>query len=443
MKIESYLIKNATVITSCKTYRSDVFVRNGKIEEIGSPLYCKAAKVIDATGLHLIPGVIDPQVHFREPGFTWKEDIESGSRGCAKGGITSFFEMPNTNPSTTTIELMEEKKQIASNKSVVNYNFFIGATEHNIDVINQVKNVPGIKVFMGSSTGSLLVNDFGALDFIFGHGNRLIAVHAEDEDILNYNKSYYSGRRNPEDHYVIRSAEAALRATQKAVQLSKCYKRRLHILHLTTKEEVAFLSRHKTEYISTEVSPQHLCFFGPDIYRQIGTLAQMNPPIRTIDHTEMLWRGIRSGVIDCIATDHAPHTLEEKGKPFGQAPSGMPGVETSLSVMLTFASQGMCTYQDVVKWMCEKPSELYGVSHKGRIETGYDADLVLIDLEKKHVITGESMEAKVKWSPFEGLQLKGCPVMTFVNGNLVYQEGDLFTDIKGREVAINAPWEIK
>ena len=454
---KSILIKNATVITSQKTALLDVLVENGIITQMGSNISVTPAETIDAidvidgTGLHLIPGAIDPQVHFRDPGMEWKEDLASGSRAAAAGGVTSFLEMPNTTPNTITAELMTAKKAIAKAKSLVNYNFFIGATPENLPDILTTKNVCGIKIFMGASTGSLLVDKMADLEKIFSKGKRLIAVHAEDEAMIQENKVKYAGTTKVTDHNLIRSPEVAIKATRNAVGLARKYNRRLHILHMTTQEEAEFLTEEKKTLprlkstgdciVSAEVCPQHFLLTAPECYEKLGTYAQMNPPIREARHGEALWKALKAGVIDCIATDHAPHTSEEKEKGFPQAPSGMPGVETSLPLMLNRANQGHCTIEEVVKWMCENPARLYGIKNKGRIEVGYDADLVLVDMQKEKTIENGKLQTKVNWSPYNGWKTKGWPVMTMVNGNVVYRHGEFFTDVLGKEMIIDAPWE--
>ena len=433
------LIKNARCVSSTGIVTQDVLLRDGKITRLGNLSSESAEHLIDGTHLFLLPGALDPQVHFRDPGLTWKEDLHTGSMAAASGGVTSFFDMPNTKPSTITVEGMAERKQIAAEKCVVNYNFFIGATSSNVDVLNQVPNVAGIKIFMGSSTGDLLVSDVKDLDNIFGHGSRLIAVHAEDDDIINAAAEIYKNSTDFNHHQFVRPADAALKATTLAVELAIKYQRRLHILHTTTKDEVDYLTIQKSKApISAEVCPQHFLLSAPYIYEKLGAYAQMNPPIRDMIHGEALWNGLVNGVIDCIATDHAPHTHEEKAKPFGAAPSGMPGVETSLPLMLDRANRGLCKLEDVVKWMCEKPVELYRVQNKGLIQEGYDADLVLVDMDKQRTIENGSLFTKVNWSPYNGWTTKGWPVMTIVNGEIVFRDGEVDGNVRGQEVQIEA-----
>jgi dihydroorotase len=295
---------------------------------------------------------------------------------------------------------------------------------------------------MGASTGTLLVDKLEDLDRIFSRGRRLIAVHAEDEALIRENKARYGAAAKPEDHALIRSPEVALRATRIAVGLCRKYNRRLHILHMTTQEEAEFLAAEKPGLpLSAEVCPQHFLLPAPECYQTLGTYAQMNPPLREKRHGEALWKALKAGVIDCIATDHAPHTREEKDKGFPHAPSGMPGVETSLPLMLDRVNQGLCTLTEVVRWMSANPARLYGLKGKGRIEAGYDADLVLIDMAREKTIENGKLQTKVNWSPYHGWKVKGWPVITMVNGHIVFREGEFFTDRLGREMIVDAPWE--
>ena len=430
----SLTIRNADVVLPGNVKRTDVSVINGVINAIGSEIP-EVGEVIDAEGLFLIPGIIDPQVHFREPGANHKEDLHSGSCAAAAGGVTSFLDMPNNNPPVTTIKRMAEKKQLAAEKSVVNYGFFIGATPDNLDELNAVENVCGIKIFMGASTGDLLVDDPDILESIFANGTKLIAVHAEDESILQANRKLMKDFDDVRVHSRIRDESAALSATKLAVRLSLKYQRRLHILHLTTEEECDFLRTLPREHhISTEVCPQHLMLTSPECYEHLGTKAQMNPPIRTKRHTVALWQALKDGIIDCIATDHAPHTLAEKEQPYGKSPSGMPGVETSLALMLDRVNRDLCTLPEVVYWMSESPAKLYKMHGKGRIEVGQDADLALIDMSLKKKVTNGKLHTRVNWSPFDGIELQGWPVRTIVNGQTVFLNGEVNKSVRGKEI---------
>ncbi len=430
---KTFLIYGGTVVTPRETIPANILIAGEKIQAILSPEdKPHADETFDATGLTILPGIIDAQVHFRDPGLTYKEDLETGSRAAAAGGVTSFLEMPNTKPATTTAQALADKKKRASEVSYVNYGFFIGATKDNLDVINSVPNVAGIKIFMGSSTGDLLVDTPEALEEIFKNGKRLIAVHAEDEAILKANKEKFR-QATLHNHYAIRSPEAALTSTKLAVKLSQKYNRRLHILHLSSKEEVEFLSQNKPWQVTVEATPQHLLLSAPEIYDQKGTLAQMNPPIRTRDHRDALWQALEEGIIDMIATDHAPHTLEEKARPYGEAPSGMPGVETLLPVMLTEVAKGNATLDQIAMWLAERPAIVYSIENRGFLREGYFADLVIVDMNEKRTVKREQIYSRCGWSIWEGQELTGWPVLTMVNGGIVYHRGN-FTLGSGKEL---------
>jgi dihydroorotase len=434
--MESTTLRHAQVVLPHDVMETDVLVLDGKIACIGKGL-SGYGEEIDADGLTLFPGVIDPQVHFREPGMTDKEDLHSGSCAAAAGGVTSFLDMPNNDPAIVSGDLMAEKKRIAAEKCVVNFNFFIGATAANLEELNRVENVCGIKVFMGSSTGDLLVSDEKDLEAIFARGSRLIAVHAESEAILQENQQLLSGIRDVIIHPKIRDEAVALRATETAVKLSLKYKRRLHILHMTTEEETLLLRRlPQDNRISAEVCPQHFTLEAPACYEKLGNRAKMNPPLRTSRHARALWQALKEGVIDCIATDHAPHTLEEKSLPYQQAPAGMPGVETALPLMLDRVHQGKCTLLEVARWMSEIPARLYRMKNKGQIALGMDADLVLVDLRMKKTVKDGQLFTKVNWSPYHGMELRGWPVRTMVHGQTVYLDGAIQEGVRGREIEI-------
>ena len=431
---ESILFKGVTMVLPEGVREGDLRVVDGKIQDIDASLSEHADLIIKNAGLTLIPGVIDPHVHFRDPGITHKESIETGSRAAASGGVTSFFEMPNTKPATVTAEALAQKKDIASKTSLINYNFFIGATNDNLDVLNSVENVPGIKIFVGSSTGNMLVDGNEELEAIFSTGNRLIAVHSEDEGILAANAAEHMGRTDAAVHMDMRSEEAAIACTKRLVALSQKYDRRLHICHLTTQEEAEFLKDVVGGLITTEVSPQHLLLHGPEIYEKFGTLAKINPPIRRKRHQQALFKALKAGTISCIATDHAPHLLEEKNQPYAKAPSGMPMVELSLPIMLDQVNKGFFSLKEVVQLMCSAPASVYGIPYKGCLSVGYHGDLTLIDMNATHQVKNETMMTKAGWSVFDGQTLTGKPIATFVNGNMVYREGDFFDEIKGQEV---------
>ena len=431
------IIKNGFLVSSNGIIKKDIYIKNGKIEKIDSNLNIDGANIIDANQLHVIPGAIDPQVHFREPGLTHKEDIESGSRAAVAGGVTTFFEMPNTNPATITSELLSQKFDIASKTSVANYSFFLGATPNNFSEIANMQDNCGLKIFMGSSTGDLLVDSDAALDEIFKQCNKVIAIHSEDEAILKKIAKKGIGT-NFTDHPNARPVEAAVTSTVKAINLALKYKKRLHVLHLSTAEEVEIIRKHKdTNLITAETTPQHLLLSAPSIYEEKGAFAQMNPPIRKQRHQDELWKGMLDGTIECIATDHAPHTLEEKKLPYGKAPAGMPGVQTSLPLMLNEVSNQRITIEQVVKWMCENPAKVYNIKNKGFLKTGYDADITIVDMNLEKIISASEMESKCGWTVFDGKKIKGAPIITIVNGNIVYKDGKIIDNFKGKPVKFN------
>ncbi len=412
----------------------DVETRDRQIVQVAPEIFLEGTMSfteVDASGLVLLPGVIDPQVHFREPGLEHKEDLFTASCACAKGGVTSFLEMPNTRPLTTTQAALDDKLQRAADKCLVNYGFFIGATAENLPDLLQAKPTPGIKIFMGSMHGQLLVEQAAALESIFAVGDRLIAVHAEDQARINQRRLQFAHNTDPAVHSQIQDNQAALNATELALRLSKKYQRRLHILHMSTAEEADLLRQDKPTWVTAEVTPQHL-LLSTAAYEQLGTLAQMNPPLRSPHDNAVLWQALLDGVIDFIATDHAPHTLAEKAQGYPNTPSGMPGVETSLPLMLTQAMQGRCTLAQVSHWMSTAVASAYGIPKKGAIAPGYDADLVLVDLNTYRPVKREELLTKCGWSPFEGWNLTGWPVITIVGGQVVYERGKLNSQVRGQ-----------
>ncbi|MEA5575237.1 dihydroorotase [Anabaena sp. UHCC 0451] len=435
---KSLLIRQARLILPNGEFMiGDVLTDRGQIVEVGSEIAnATATQEIDAQGLTLLPGVIDPQVHFREPGLEYKEDLFTASCACAKGGVTSFLEMPNTRPLTTSQSALDDKLQRAANKCLVNYGFFIGATADNLTELLSAQPTPGIKIFMGSMHGELLVDQETVLESIFAQGSRLIAVHAEDQERIKQRRQEFAGIHDPAVHSQIQDNQAALNATKLALKLSKKYQRRLHILHLSTAQEAELLREDKPSWVTAEVTPQHL-LLNTSAYETIGTLAQMNPPLRSPHDNEVLWQALRDGVIDFIATDHAPHTLEEKGQTYPNTPSGMPGVETSLPLMLTAAMEGKCTVPQVVKWMSKAVAIAYGIPNKGEITPGYDADLVLVDLNTYKPVKREEVVSKCGWNSFEGWNLTGWPVTTIVGGEIVYDKGQVNTQIRGKALTFS------
>lgn len=430
---QSLLIRDAEIILpNGESMIGDVLTQGRQIVQLGQEITnASPTHEIDARGLTLLPGVIDPQVHFREPGLEYKEDLFTASCACAKGGVTSFLEMPNTRPLTISQSALDDKLQRAASKCLVNYGFFIGATGENLPDLLSASPTPGIKVFMGSMHGQLLVSQEEVLEAIFAQGNRLIAVHAEDQARINQRKQEFAGIEDPAIHSQIQDNQAALLATQLALKLSKKYQRRLHILHMSTAEEAELLRHDKPSWVTAEVTPQHL-LLNTSAYATIGTLAQMNPPLRSPHDNEVLWQALRDGIIDFIATDHAPHTLAEKAQTYPNTPSGMPGVETSLPLMLTAAMAGKCTVAQVVQWMSKAVAVAYGIPNKGEISPGYDADLVLVDLKNYREVKREEVLSKCGWSSFEGWNLTGWPVTTIVGGEIVYDHGRVNTQVRGQ-----------
>jgi len=434
----SLLIRGARVLLPNGEFLvGDVEICEGKILRVAPSIAAVGDREIMAKGLTLLPGVIDPQVHFREPGLEHKEDLFTASCACAKGGVTSFLEMPNTRPLTTTQAALDDKLSRAAEKCLVNYGFFIGATAENLPDLLSANPTPGIKVFMGSMHGQLLVDGEATLEAIFAAGDRLIAVHAEDQARINQRRQEFAGMDDVAVHSQIQDNQAALLATQLALKLSNKYQRRLHILHLSTGEEAELLRQEKPSWVTAEVTPQHL-LLNTSAYEKIGSLAQMNPPLRAPRDNEILWQALLDGVIDFIATDHAPHTLAEKAQDYPNTPSGMPGVETSLPLMLTQAVQGRCTVAQVANWMSAAVAKAYKIPNKGKIAPGFDADLVLVDLDNYRLVVREEMVTKCGWSPFEGWNLTGWPVVTVVGGKVVFEKGKLDTTVRGEALTFDA-----
>ncbi|MEC7239034.1 MAG: dihydroorotase [Candidatus Thermoplasmatota archaeon] len=445
------LISGATMLLPDATKQGDLRITNGIIAEIGDAGSLDNhddEMFVDGTGLHLLPGIIDPQVHFRDPGQPEKEDLGSGSIAAASGGVTSFLDMPNNVPSITTLEGMQGKLATAAAKCITNYGFFIGATEDNVADLQEavgtrenpiaIPGICGIKIFMGVSTGTLLVSDKTALERIFTETAGLIAVHAEDEDRMAERRKLIEGRTDIAAHAYYRDDITALMATKLSVELAHKTGHRLHILHLTSGIEADYLNDHCTlpsmadgyPIITTEVLPQHLTFDETDVDEH-GVRLQMNPPIRYAKDREILWQRLVDGTIQCIATDHAPHTLEAKSKGFPEAPSGMPGVETSLPVMLNYVNQGRCSLEDVTRWMSTNVADCYQMIGKGKLEVGYDGDVVLVDMDYRAVVEDKNCWARVGWNPFSGRELTGWPVLTVVEGVPVFERSE-GTGQKGR-----------
>ena len=420
------LVQNATMVLPNRIVEGDLRVSDGLIKTIapfGGLQPEIGEQVIDGTGLHLLPGAIDPHVHFRDPGNTEKEDLESGSRAASAGGITSFLDMPNTSPNAINRSAIEAKIASAAKKSVTHHGFFIGATNSNISDLQSVEGmdgVCGIKIFMGSSTGDLLVHEQKHLENIFANTGGIIATHAEDEERLQSRIPKFEHRKDIAAHAECRDVECALIATKRAAALANDHDHRLHIVHLTSGKEADWLVSNKGDLITTEVCTQHLTFNQDDV-EKLGSRALMNPPIRYTEDRDKLWKRLKDGTIDCVVTDHAPHTLQAKSVGFPNAPAGMPGVETSLPLMLTHSVEGKCSVSDIVKWMCAGPAKVYGIKNKGSLVEGFDGDLTLVDLENNRVIQDSDTWTKVGWTPYAGMELTGWPIYTIVDGNIVHK----------------------
>ncbi|MFO0918227.1 MAG: dihydroorotase [Planctomycetaceae bacterium] len=428
------LITGAVCVLPTGEAKVDVLIENGKIAAIDPPAASRhhLDETIHSGGLHLLPGVIDDQVHFRDPGLTHKEDLDTATQACAKGGVTSFLEMPNTKPTTTTVERLAEKLDLASTKCHVNYGFYIGATPENLAELQRAKRTPGIKIFIGSSTGDLLVDQQADLERIFAESTLPICAHCEDEATVRANAARLNGGAELSDHSRIRDEAAAVIATKRAIDLALRHQHRFHVLHVSTAAEVPLLKNHHG-LITAEVCPHHL-WFNIDDYARLGSRVQMNPSIKTAADNAGLWQALRDGVIQVIATDHAPHTLEEKSQPYPKSPSGLPAVENSLALLLDAVHQGKCTLSQVVQWMCDAPARVWDLIGKGRIAEGYDADLVLVDLHKSAVIRDDEQLTKSRWSPWHGVSLTGWPVRTFVLGRTVFLDGRIDLEVRGEEI---------
>jgi len=421
------LVRNGTCVTSGGTRIADVGVRGGVVVEIGSLGGASADREIDATGLHVLPGAIDPQVHFREPGFPDKEDLDSGTRAAILGGVTAVLEMPNTNPSTTTRELFQDKLTRAAGRSWCDIGFFFGASPENADQLGDLEQqdgCPGIKIFMGSSTGSLLVDKDADLARVLASGSKRCAVHAEDEQRLIARKHIAEEARDVHAHPQWRDAETAFLATRRIVALAEAAGRRLHLLHVTTAEEIAFLADHR-ELVTVEVPPQHLTFASPECYDRFGTRVQMNPPIRSQRHQDGLWRGIASGLVDAVASDHAPHTLDEKARTYPATPSGMPGVQTIVPLMLHHVNAGRLTIERMVELTSTGPARIWSLQGKGRLEPGADGDLTIVDLAARRTVTDDWIASRCGWTPFHGVELTGWPIHTVLRGHVVVRDGEV------------------
>lgn len=422
------ILRGGTLVSSNGRWQADIGVTGAKIAAIGDLSLASAEHVEDVAGLHILPGLIDTQVHFREPGMEHKEDIESGTRAALAGGVTTVFEMPNTNPSTTTAEALQDKLTRSQGRSWSNIAFFVGAAIDNIEELSELEmlpGTPGVKLFMGSSTGTLLVPDDEHVRRVMQNGKRPMPVHSEDTYRLNERFSMVAEGANVAMHPEWRDAETARLCTERLLSLTAETGRATHVLHISTADELPLLANAKAKGlpVTCEITPQHLWFCAPDAYDQLGTFAQMNPPIRTCEHREALRQAVKSGLFDVIGSDHAPHTREEKSSPYPKSPSGMPGVQTLLSATLTMNEElGLMSLERFVEMACEKPALLYGIANKGFLQEGYDADITLVDLDKTYVFEEAMVQSKCGWSPYTGAKFKGEVAMTIVQGTISYRD---------------------
>ncbi len=431
------LIRGGTLVTPGGVVTGDVGLREGKIAAIGDLGGAPAVATFEARGLHLLPGVIDSQVHFREPGLIHKEDLATGSAAAILGGVTAVLEMPNTEPPTTTADALADKLAAARGRVHCDIGFFVGASGDNIEELAELEQRPGcagVKVFMGSSTGRLLVDDDERLAAILARGHRRVAIHAEDETRLKARRHLAAAAAHPRAHPEWRDAETALTATWRILALARRFGRPIHILHVSTAEELEVLALCK-DVATFEVTPHHLTLEAPECYERLGTLAQMNPPVRDGRHREALWRGIRDGLVDVLGSDHAPHTTDEKHRPYPQSPSGMPGVQTLLPIMLDHVAAGRLSLSRLVDLVCAGPARIYGIAGKGRLAVGGDGDLAIVDLAAQRTIRNGEQATRVGWTPYDGKKVTGWPIATVLHGKVVMRDGQLVGEPAGRVLA--------
>jgi len=429
------ILKGGTVVNHDGEGLRDLGIRAGKFAAIGDLSRASAAGVVDCRGLHLLPGVIDSHVHFREPGLTHKEDLESGSRGAVLGGVTAVFEMPNTDPTTTSAAAIADKVKRGHHRMHCDFAFYVGATRENAKELGELERLPGVcgvKVFMGSSTGSLLIEDDEGVRAVLKAISRRAAFHSEDEYRLR-ERMNLRVEGDARSHPVWRDAQAALLCTQRLIRLARETGKLVHVLHVTTKEEAEFLADHK-DVATAEATPAHLTLEAPDCYERLGTLAQLNPPIRDAAHRAGLWHGLGQGVIDTIGSDHSPHTREEKAHPYPKTHSGMPGVQTLVPLMLDHVNAGRLSLLRFVDLTSAGPARAFGIAAKGRIAVGYDADVTVVDLKRRQTITEGWIASRAGWTPYAGMTVTGWPTGTVVRGNKVMWEGSLAAPGRGERV---------
>jgi dihydroorotase len=427
------IIRGGEVVTPSGRGPADVGVRAGRIAAIGDLAAASAGETFDARGLVVLPGLIDTQVHFREPGMEWKEDLETGSRGAVLGGITAVFEMPNTRPTTTSEEALRDKLARARGRMHCDHAFYVGATHENAPELGELERLPGccgVKVFMGASTGDLLVPDDEGVEAVLRSISRRAAFHSEDEQRLAERRPL-AREGDWTSHPEVRDAEAAIKSTRRLLAMAERLGKRVHVLHVTTAEEVEIIAAHRA-FATMEANPQHLTYAAPEIYERLKGFAQMNPPIRDLRHQQGLWRGINQGIVDVLGTDHAPHTREEKEKPYPASPSGMPGVQTMIPVMLTHVAAGRLTLERLVDLLAYGPQRVFGLADKGRLAVGYDADFTIVDLNARRTIRNEDMATRSGWTPFDGFEAVGWPMATIIRGQIVMRDGEVACPGEGR-----------
>lgn len=429
--MNDFVFINAKVVSSHEISECDVHVQGGKIKEVGKNLSKNTSKIIDLQGKYLLPGLIDVHVHFRTPGFTQKEDWVTGSKAALAGGVTSVIDMPNTSPSTIDEESLHIKRSMVEKEAMVNYAFFAGATKTNSEILKNMKGVAGVKVYMGSSTGNLLVDDLKVLEELMKNVHKIFAFHAESESCIQKGFKEHAGETDPAVHSKIRAPECATQAVEAVLVLVEKYLGRVHFCHTSTAKEIDLIRKFKknnpslAKLVSVEVTPHHL-FLDDGDYLKFGNIVKVNPPLRSQQDVEALWQGIQDGTVDMVATDHAPHLFEEKQLSYDQVPSGVPGVQTMLPLMLQAVNDGRLSLTKVVELCSLNPAERFGLHGKGKIISGFDADFAVVDLDFESTVSEDYSWSKARWSPFEGRMLKGWPVMTFVNGQLMYEWRDKF-----------------
>ena len=436
------ILKNGTVVTPGGAAQTDIGVRGERIAHIGDLSGADAGEIYDATGLHILPGVIDSQVHFREPGLEYKEDLETGARSAALGGVVAVFEMPNTNPSTITPDLLQDKLNRAAGRMDTDHAFYAGATHDNTSLLPEMERMLGccgVKVFMGASTGDLLVHDDEGVEAVLRVIKRRAAFHSEDEYRLAERREL-AVAGDWTSHPVVRDVETAVMSTRRLLTLARKVGKRIHVLHVTTAEELEML-RDAKDVASVECLPQHLTLAAPEAYQRLKGYAQMNPPIREQRHVDALWRAVNAGIVDVMGSDHAPHTKEEKARPYPASPSGMPGVQTLVPVMLTHVNNGKLSLQRFVELTSAGPQRVFGLADKGRIAEGYHADFTVVDLKRKETITADWSKSKCGWTPFDGFEATGWPVATIIRGGFVMRDGELVKKGGGRPVRFNETLE--